>query len=113
MATVHHHARRAILVTTSSFTTAATKLAGEHGVWLIDGDALVNLAVGASQRRPAPGPDHLLPQGAHLASGAAGVGTPHDRVPVRKLSRAAIRQTGNRSMTPWYSFWASARARRE
>jgi restriction system protein len=77
MATVHHHAHRAILVATSSYTAAASKLAGDHGVWLIDGDALVNLAARASRRRPVPGPEQLLLQGPHLASGAgaADVGT--------------------------------------
>jgi len=62
MASVHHHARRAILVTTSSYTAAATRLAGEHGMWLVDGDALVDLAAAlqtspAARTRRAPTPD--------------------------------------------------------
>lgn len=37
----------------------------------------------------------------------------HHGVLVRELSPAPISQMGNRSMTPWYSFWASASAIRE
>jgi hypothetical protein len=46
MINVHHRARRGIFVTTSEFTTPAIELAREHGIMLIDGQALVTLAQG-------------------------------------------------------------------
>jgi HJR/Mrr/RecB family endonuclease len=48
MAFVHHHAARAILVTTSDFTPAAWKLASGHNIELISGRRLVEL----TQRHP-------------------------------------------------------------
>jgi restriction system protein len=48
MAFVHHHAARAIFVTTSDFTHAARSLARGHHIELINGRRLVELA----QRRP-------------------------------------------------------------
>lgn len=48
MAFVHHHAARAIFVTTSDFTPAARSLAREHAIELVNGGRLVELA----QRRP-------------------------------------------------------------
>jgi restriction system protein len=48
MAFVHHHAARAIFVTTSDFTAAARSLARGHHIELINGRRLVELA----QRRP-------------------------------------------------------------
>lgn len=41
MATVHHHADRAAMVTTSTFTRPARDLAARHGIELVDGDTLV------------------------------------------------------------------------
>jgi hypothetical protein len=46
MVTVHHRAQRGIFVTTSEFTGPAIELAREHGILLIDGQALVSLAQG-------------------------------------------------------------------
>lgn len=52
MAFIHHHAARAILVTTADFTPAAWRLARGHNIELISGRRLVELA----QRHP-PKPD--------------------------------------------------------
>lgn len=46
MVSVHHRAQRGIVVSTSEFTTPAIDLAREHGILLIDGEALVTLAQG-------------------------------------------------------------------
>jgi restriction system protein len=46
MAFIHHHAARAIFVTTSDYTQAARRLARDHPIHLIDGDRLVELAQG-------------------------------------------------------------------
>ena len=51
MAFIHHHAARAIFVTTSEYTQAARHLARGHRIQLIDGDRLVDLAKGNPRRR--------------------------------------------------------------
>lgn len=43
-AVTHHGADRGLLVTTSRFTAPAAELAGQHGIELIDGEALATLA---------------------------------------------------------------------
>ena len=43
MARIHHECDRAMFVTTGRFTAPAHALADEHGVELLDGDALVDL----------------------------------------------------------------------
>lgn len=48
MVAIHHRAHRGIFVTTSEFTTPAIELAREHGLLLIDGQALVALAQGVA-----------------------------------------------------------------
>jgi restriction system protein len=51
MAFVHHRAARALFVTTSSFTPAALHLARDHGIDLIDGRRLVELAGNSTRGR--------------------------------------------------------------
>jgi HJR/Mrr/RecB family endonuclease len=51
MAFVHHHAARAILVTTSDFTPAARSLARGHHLELVNGRHLVELAQRHPRRR--------------------------------------------------------------
>jgi hypothetical protein len=46
MMRVHHRAQRGIFVATSEFTGPAIELAREHGILLVDGQALVSLAQG-------------------------------------------------------------------
>ncbi len=46
MISVHHGADLGIFVTTSEFTLPAIELADEHGILLIDGDALADIAAG-------------------------------------------------------------------
>ena len=50
MMAVHHGADQGIFVTTSDFTGPARKLAGEHGIALIDGDALSRLVQANANR---------------------------------------------------------------
>lgn len=50
-----HHASRAMLVTTSGFSTPARQIAAKHGVELVDGPALVAMARRALPAAPKPG----------------------------------------------------------
>lgn len=46
MVSVHHGADVGIFVTTSEFTSPAIELADEHGILLVDGDALADISAG-------------------------------------------------------------------
>lgn len=51
----HAGAHRGVLVTTSRFSGPAAALAGQHGIDLVDGEALVKMVQRANRRKQLPG----------------------------------------------------------